>query len=939
MAQVPYQGGVPQVSPDATPPNDYLRAEARPEEFGGLIAQGLEKAGAGATDLNKFWNHIQANDASNNAEKEASALADQISNLQGRDRLAAQDDAYKQLDAIRDKYKGQLASPESQFLFEQQTTPYFNRYIRGQLNTRFTEAGTQVADEVAQNSYLGAQNMAADAGSRGDWKYVGPTYMRAYQSQYNLDQHRGMENDPDAATARAAKAGLVWKSAIEARAAVDPADAYSKLQDPAVKSALGDAWAPLVDRIKSAAMNASGRSANSVAAADIAAGWRPGMPVKGVPTYGQSSVAGAAPATPTSPAIHGDYGPTFTQYNRDLNNGDVASALRLSEGLKTVPYWDESPGHPELSHWAIGYGNHYVTRPDGKLEEVTPFTRITPEDAERSLQTQAVTAARNIQTTLGPERWGSMTAGQKSALVSVYYNYGHLPDDIAKAAMSGDPAALSSAIASHAGDNNGVNAKRRLAEAGAVMGTFGLSGPVHPQTYSIGARPEGEDQETPASPETGAMVQPAAYEAPPAPPAPTDTGGMPSASDADQMVAAADRARALRLQYLAQMDLDPVARQKAEDDADRDYKIAILGIEATKSEQQHAYTAATDKYLSALKTQNPQQVYQAIESDATLDEQHKELLQEIVEKRTGQPNQRSYGPGYVDTLKRILLPERDPDRIYSTRQVLELERDGQLSKAGSDDLLRSLGLLQKSEDEQGLQTTRAGLVEELQTKMSAGLDAAGKERNQRGLELFRTSGISALNEQWNAWRELRREGKGDPQFPLTDPKKFDAFVESIYPRKQRDADLHASMNGDVTAPPGVDRDRWALTLDNAPTFQNGQQPPRDLWTKALTNLVANPLSYGPRFDAAMGPGMAKAALGQLGIAYTPAAAKPENVGATPTATTKAPEQFQAVDERVKGNIMGALTWGPEGIAKLGHWLADHDASQMTPEQRKFWFGG
>ena len=57
MAQVPDSAGVQQVEPDARPPADYQEINATPASFGGLIAQGEEKAGAGATDAsNNLFN-------------------------------------------------------------------------------------------------------------------------------------------------------------------------------------------------------------------------------------------------------------------------------------------------------------------------------------------------------------------------------------------------------------------------------------------------------------------------------------------------------------------------------------------------------------------------------------------------------------------------------------------------------------------------------------------------------------------------------------------------------------------------------------------------------------------------------------------------------------------------------------------------------------------
>ncbi len=180
--------------------------------------------------------------------------------------------------------------------------------------------------------------------------------------------------------------------------------------------------------------------------------------------------SGARGAAMGVPATWGRVGGTTADvYNRSLQSGDVTAALRASEGLKTTPYWDGN-------HFRTGYGSDTVTRPDGSTEVVSSVTRITPEDAERDLQRRTADYAGKIQATVGEAQWAAMPVGARAALVSIAYNYGHLPSDVEAAAKTGNAAAVASAIAAHAGDNNGANYSRRLAEAAAVTGQAAYSG-------------------------------------------------------------------------------------------------------------------------------------------------------------------------------------------------------------------------------------------------------------------------------------------------------------------------------------------------------------------------------------------------------------------------------------------------------------------------------
>ena len=176
--------------------------------------------------------------------------------------------------------------------------------------------------------------------------------------------------------------------------------------------------------------------------------------------------SGARGAAMGVPAAGGNVA-KFQRYNQFLNGGDVQSALRLSEGLRTNAYWD-------VNHWRTGYGSDTVTRADGSIEPVTATTQITPADAERDLQRRTGLAAQTAQAAVGAGTWAAMAPGAQAALTSVVYNYGHVPSDIAAAA--GDASAIAAAIAKHASDNGGVNFQRRNAEANAVLGKFGLSG-------------------------------------------------------------------------------------------------------------------------------------------------------------------------------------------------------------------------------------------------------------------------------------------------------------------------------------------------------------------------------------------------------------------------------------------------------------------------------
>lgn len=65
MANVNYDQGVPQVSPDARMPDDYQHLRADPDSFGGAIARGGEKLGAGITQFVDHYGQVAKDEGMN----------------------------------------------------------------------------------------------------------------------------------------------------------------------------------------------------------------------------------------------------------------------------------------------------------------------------------------------------------------------------------------------------------------------------------------------------------------------------------------------------------------------------------------------------------------------------------------------------------------------------------------------------------------------------------------------------------------------------------------------------------------------------------------------------------------------------------------------------------------------------------------------------------
>lgn len=114
----------------------------------------------------------------------------------------------------------------------------------------------------------------------------------------------------------------------------------------------------------------------------------------------------------------------------------------------------------------VGYWSDTVTDAFGNISKVVAGTTSTIAEAERDLTYRIGKAQQIIKNNLGDELFASLDEKQQAALDSIVYNYGNLPDRIAKVIKAGGSRAqVSQAISDLGTDNGGINAKRRNMEA------------------------------------------------------------------------------------------------------------------------------------------------------------------------------------------------------------------------------------------------------------------------------------------------------------------------------------------------------------------------------------------------------------------------------------------------------------------------------------------
>ena len=147
MAQVPYAGDGPQLSPDSRAPDDYERLDVNPNQFGASVGTGLEQLGAGVQKAQQFYGQVSVDDQVNKVMSAADVIRRGDPNgvqrdasgqpvlgpdgkpqpdtgflgLRGEAAMQARPSVEAQIDQTIAAARTNLSSPEQQLQFDTQT--------------------------------------------------------------------------------------------------------------------------------------------------------------------------------------------------------------------------------------------------------------------------------------------------------------------------------------------------------------------------------------------------------------------------------------------------------------------------------------------------------------------------------------------------------------------------------------------------------------------------------------------------------------------------------------------------------------------------------------------------------------------------------------------------------------------------------------------------
>lgn len=165
---------------------------------------------------------------------------------------------------------------------------------------------------------------------------------------------------------------------------------------------------------------------------------------------------------------------SFEQIGKKLEgfSDGISAATALiaaKESFSAVPYNDgkrDRNGKMISTVYRAGYGSDEITLADGTIQKVTAGMRVSVEDATRDLNRRVQEFAGKVVDKIGKEQFAAFNPQQQAVLTSIAYNYGELPDRIAKVIKEGGSTEqIAAAIKALGTDNGGINAKRRNEEA------------------------------------------------------------------------------------------------------------------------------------------------------------------------------------------------------------------------------------------------------------------------------------------------------------------------------------------------------------------------------------------------------------------------------------------------------------------------------------------
>jgi hypothetical protein len=374
-------------------------------------------------------------------------------------------------------------------------------------------------------------------------------------------------------------------------------------------------------------------------------------------------------------------------------------------------------------------------------------------------------------------------------------------------------------------------------------GSLTASGTIARPGWEGASGPDTEP--APAPPITPASYDPAAMIAPPAP-----NGVNPAERTPEDLLAA----------QVSWIQNNPAYTPEQKDMAIREakvnYQTRLIEFEQNQQAKKVIKDRIANEYQGFINKGDPQ-AYKTLVNDPRLndDEVLRATLMERFKSKLGVEDQISFGSGYDDARRRLLLPRNDPDHLGSVQQIMQMTNDKLLNPKGESELIKAYNELSVGKTSFGFQARINGTLEKAKRYFSYD-NPAIHIKNDKGLDMYDQKFLNAFYDQLDAWKN---DGKNDPnKFPLFDDKTLEAQMQALWPKNEKNKYYMNAVGEQLgekpdlpAAPEGANQPYWISLMSNPP-LKGGVPIKPEVWSAFVNELIKNPTpEFAARWDAHM----------------------------------------------------------------------------------------
>ena len=824
-----YEGETPTVAPSATAPDDYQRINTNPNMFGGAIAQSVGALGQGALDTAKFFGTVQTDDAVNAAMEETNKVTDSYLKMEGREAISNEQSVRDQVDKIAADRRSTLYNPEQQHTYDLQIRAYKERYINGKIGTHVIQQTRSYGKSVANSSLeLTLGTVSSSPTNDETVKHAIADSREIMRNQVIADGNGGDDVIMSAAMKRADAA--VYKTQADSLITTDPVRSLKILDDHA--ELFGDQYGALREQMKNRADRKIGGDTGDKVYDGTA-----GATADRVPAY--SAAVQAAPNGFSSPSSVQRLARIESGEGKNVGDGHyVQGPAQLSRQVQAAYGVTDPHDYTQAMVAAQKYAadnRRYLEARVGPVDDATLYLahQQGPAGAYALLTHPGLSAYDALMTI--PKMSPSVArasingnGGDPDAPASQFVNMWRSRFGAAPGGASTTPTLVGMTT-----PGNAIPAGVRF---GGVQMPASVSGvPALPPPVSAPTTPVQADQDTYAQLAAG-LPSPTTTDVPPPVTAPPETP-PPALTPMSINERLAESLRRINTDPTLTPEQKKIAENQVKTRAATD---AVMEEQTARAKKDRLDKAIED-YGNLIIAGKFDEALKSLPNDPRFNEGGSTRLSmfDTIKRAAADNDLTTFSSHFSDTLKRVLLPQGDPNRINDMNEVWTMYANGGLRKADVSQLRTIMADVHKDVDGAGIVEMQNSALSYAKRLLSFN-DDMGILKDPNGaasINKFTQVFYSRLNE----WK---RDGKRPlSQFDLFDNDSIRQLATTIRKPADMDRERKAAMNG-IGLPPtpdGADEPKWRA-LFSAPVVDatSGKTLSQPELVGAINGLLSAP---------------------------------------------------------------------------------------------------